>query len=199
MATEVTKTKFEDTNILEDVSRQLATQDFILAEIHIPKVSRTLFVAVSKFLASIKSQDAAKGIVFKTVDGKFLAGAYIEFVDGHWVYEWTFNQSDMDGVKGDNLIPSTHELFIPFLTSAAAKLYGMKFESESTGLNISNMILDGLIQWLDENVKDDAPASLEQTGVFEIHGEVKDGSIVKSINIDEEIKNLVKDDASYQS
>ena len=66
-------------------------------------------------------------------------------------------------------------------------------------MNISNMILDGLIQWLDENVKDDAPASLEQVGVFEIHGEVKDGSIVKSINIDEEIKNLVKDDASYQS
>jgi len=31
MATEVTKVKFEDTNILEDVSRQLATQDFILA------------------------------------------------------------------------------------------------------------------------------------------------------------------------
>lgn len=198
--------KFDETKIPEDVSKDLATKNVIVGSMHVSKLAKMMMVATAKCLGEIKDKDVRKAIIFEAVDGRFLLGAIISYDNttdtevGNWTFEWTFNKEIVaNNVKPENIIHGTNsKIFSTYLVEAAITLYSIRFESESLTIKAIVTLIDTILHWLEDNAKDGEKETIVLDGVFRASAEVVDGSIQKTIDVDGEIKTLVKGDGIIQ-
>lgn len=198
--------KFGECKIPEQVSMELAKKQSTLASAHVEKILRILMTGASNMLGDMKSLDVPKAIVFRKPDGTFIAGAKVEFhrnpddpdnlASGNWSYIWTFYESDLEGASITEV--STNMLTFNYFSAAADKLYRIKFTDDGVGLLMFNLILEQISHWLDENASDGDVQTLVSPGVMEAACETKNGTIVKSLTPDGDIKVLIKGDNKYQ-
>jgi hypothetical protein len=190
---------FKETNIPNDLSCAIAQQGLLLGPTHVPKIATSLFSGISKCLGSIKDVSVPKAVVFKTIDGKFIAAAYVKYSknddgDGNWNYSWTFNESDIDDTF--QIIDFTNALVIPFITNTAHTLFSMRFADNATCVTMMVMLMEMILGWIKENTKDGESAVLNLPGVFTSTGDVVDGNITLSIVPDGDMKVMIKDDST---
>jgi len=198
--------RFEETNLPEDVSREMANENVTLGAIHVPKVVKVLMVGVSKLLGDIKSTERAKAIAFRRLDGSFIAGAKVEYHPntespddvsaGNWSYVWTFYEGDLEGADVTDM--STSNTVFSYFIIAADKLHRMKFTTEAMGMRLFNLILEGISHWLDDNAKDGEVSSIVMPGVLNASCTVVDGVVEKAIVPDGDVKTLIKSDNMMQ-
>lgn len=198
--------RLEETKIPEDVSKELATKQLGVASMHVGKIVKVMMTGTSKLLGSLKEISTPKAIAFRRPDGRFLAGAKVEFhsnpaepdtpASGNWSYIWTFNEEDLADAKIITI--GTNAESWQFFESAASKLYNMSFESESSGVMLINTLLEHISKWLDDNAKDAEVQRLVCPGCLIAECAVENGSVVKSIVPDGEMKVLIKGDDDYQ-
>lgn len=195
--------RFGESQIPEDYSRALTLQGRLIGPAHVEKVARVLFVGVTRALASIKDQTIPKAVVFKGLDGSFIAAAKIVYVknddsgsisSGQWSYAWTYNQEDVEDCQIVDV--SSNSLIVPFFSSAALELESFVFDNRDTCILMMNLMLEMIQSWVRENTKEGNDITLILPGSFEATGSVEDGKIVVSIIPDGELKVLIKDDVA---
>lgn len=193
--------KFKETSIPELYSKLLAENLLTLRPEHVDKIYTVLFDAVTEALAKFKDQTAKKGIVFRTLDGTFIAGAAISYIgdgdadsaSGQWNYSWTTDEKDFEDVVEPIDIRS-NGLMGQMFGQVGFRLYSFKFVDSDVISVMMNLCIETIINWLRDNVKDGEPVTLELEGVFSATAEVVDGEIEIGIVPDGKVKQLIKDD-----
>lgn len=194
--------KFKETSIPELYSKALADQLLILQPQHADKIYTVLFDAVTEALAKFKDVNVKKGIVFRTLDGTFIAGATISYINdgdmadsstGQWNYSWTMDEKDFEDIP-DAIDVRSNTLMSQMFGQTAFRLYTFKFCDNDVIAAMMNLCVETIINWLRDNVKDGEPVTLELEGVFAATAEVVDGEIEMSIVPDGKVKQLIKDD-----
>ena len=195
--------KFKETNILEDYSRMLNKQCITLGPSVTPFIATTLFDGVSRCLGAIKNKEVPQAIVFKTVEGSFIAAAKIEYVEGsdptssRWDYTWTFYEDD---VKGANIVDaSTNNMILHYFEQSALTLYKMKFAGPDVCIILMNLMLEMIKKWLTENTKAGEDSVLTLEGVFKAVATINGDEIELGLIPDGDMKVLVKDDTALQN
>ena len=197
--------KFKESNIPGDFAKAIAKQGSLIGAPYVDYVAKVLFVGVSQCLAENKDKSIPKAVVFKGIDGTFLAAAKVEYIkneddpsnpsSGQWSYVWTTNEDD---IKDCQQIDVGNSLIMHFFTTAAFDLYNMKFVDNATCILMMTTMVEMLINWAKENTKEGSPASIELDGVFKVMGEVEDGKIYVAIVPSGDMKVLIKDDSAIQ-
>ena len=198
--------KFKETTIPETVSKASTTNGYAAGAPHIYRVATVLFHGISSCLGSIKNTTVPKAIIFKNIDGSFLAGAKVEYVPneddpsnpaaGRWDYTWTFYEEDL---KGAECIDATVNTLIgTCLTSSALSLYNMRYESVPCAILLSVIVLETIKGWLTENAQESEDTILVLDGVFKASSRVVDGKIEMGIVPSGEMKVLIKNDSMIQ-
>lgn len=200
------ETKFKETSILEDFSRALAQQSFLLGPSHTPRIATVLFHGVSTCLGDMKNTTIPKALVFRSLDRSFLAGAKVEYIAnsddpsnpaaGRWDYTWTFYEDDLKGC--DCVDVATNSLVTTFFVASGITLYNMRFAGPDLCIMMMTMMIEMIINWLKENATESEPAVLTLDGVFKATATVENGKIVMGIVPDGEMKVLIKDDSAIQ-
>ena len=198
--------KFKETNILEDYSKALAQQCFLIGPSHTYRIATVLFHGVSVCLGAMKSTTIPKAIVFRSIDHSFIAGAKVEYIAniddptnpaaGRWDYTWTFFEDDLKGC--DCVEVTNNSLVTSYFISSAISLFNMKFAGPDLCSLMMVMMVELIINWLKENATESEPAILTLEGVFKATAIVENGKIVMGIVPDGEMKVLIKDDTAIQ-
>ena len=187
--------KFKETSISEEYSKALANQHLLIGPTHVYKIATVLFHGASMCLSAMKNTSVGKALIFRAVDGRFLAGAKVQYIAnvddpnnpaaGRWDYTWTAYEEDLKDC--DTVDVANNAMIAPYFTAAGISLYNM------------NTLVEFIINWLKENVTDTEPATLVLNGVFKGVAEVDpDGSIDIGIIPDGAMKVLIKDDSAIQ-
>lgn len=198
--------KFKETNILEDFSKALAQQCFLIGPSHTPRIATVLFHGVSSCLGDMKNTTIPKAIVFRALDHSFLAGAKVEYIAnvddptnpaaGRWDYTWTFVEDDLKGC--DCVEVANNSLVTTYFISSGISLYNMKFAGPDLCALMMTMMIEFIINWLKENATESETAVLTLEGVFNASAVVENGKIVMGIVPDGEMKVLIKNDSAIQ-
>ena len=198
--------EFKKTHIPEDFSKTIAKQTFIIGPQYVHYITTVLFHGVSCCLGAMKNTQVPKAIVFRSIDHSFLAGAKVEHISngddpsnpasGRWDYVWTFYEDDLKGA--DCIDAASNSLINTYFIQSAITLYNMKFHDSSICMMLMTLMLEMIISWLKENVKEDDKATLFLTGVFKANAEVVDGKVEMGLVPEGEMKVLIKDDKAIQ-
>lgn len=199
--------KFKESTIPEDFSRTLSQQAMLCGPANTYMVATTIFHGVSSCLGAIKNKTVSKAIVFKAIDGSFIAAAKVEFIPntedptnpaaGRWDYTWTFNEEDIKGA--DVIDVANNSLIITYFTTSGANLYNMKFAGADICVTMCVLILEMIKKWLIDNVTPNDPEStLSLEGVFTATGSIVDGKVELGLIPAGEMKVLVKGDDTIQ-
>lgn len=174
-----------------------------LAPEHTDKMADVLFTGVANILASCKSMDHPVAFTFKKMDGTIIAASVVQYFKnedknnpGNWSLIWTFDEKDIpeNALKIDFSDPQAGSYFV----GAAGSKYGMRFESNSAMTDCLFGFIVQLKKYLDENVKEGVDVSVELEGIFQARAAVENKEKVFAIEVDGEIKNLIKDDAAIE-
>lgn len=174
-----------------------------LASEHTDKMADILFTGTAYVLKSAKSKEKPAAYVFNKIDGTVIAAAIVQFFEnsdkdnpGNWSLVWTFDAADIpDGalrITLDDL--KSHQYF----RSVAGEKYGIRFESPSAMVDCLTVLIAQIKKCLDENAKAGSEFSIEQDGIFQARSTVENGEKVFALEVDGEIKNLIKDDAAIE-
>lgn len=199
--------KFKETSIPEDYSKALATQHMLIGPAHVWRIVTVLFQGTSMCLAAMKNTSVPKALVFRAIDGRFLAGAKVQYLQntddpnnpaaGRWDYTWTTYEEDLKGC--DVVEIANNAMIVPYFTTAGISLYNMKFADSDTMITMMTTLVEFIINWLKENVTASEPITLTMDGVFKAMAQVgEDGAIETGIVPDGAMKVLIKDDAAIQ-
>lgn len=197
--------KFDETKIPENYSKTLISKNFSFPAPFVGKIGKVLMDGISRCLGSIKEIDRPHGIVFRTLNGTFLAAGIVQFnrneddpdnlSAGNWSYTWTFKEEDLDGV---NTIESTNQLVTPFIESSGVNLFQMKFNDSSIATMMITLFIEMLSAWLRENAKEGEIVTIELPGAFKASAEVNEGKVEIGLTPDGNVKTLIKGDEMYQ-
>lgn len=197
--------KLKETDIPSDVTRDLLSKRIGVSVDHVEKVFKSLMVGVSKLLGEAKNLEKPKAIAIRRPDGQFIVGARVEFhknqddpnniASGNWSYIWSFDETDV--TEGATMIDIFQPQSWHYITSTALNLFNMRF-TDGLGPTIIATAVEHLSHWLDDNAKDGEVQKLIIDEALTAECAVEDGSVVKSIIPDGEVKVIIKGDDTYQ-
>jgi len=195
---------FESTSIAQNFSHYMYNnKNYDIAKEAVPKVVTVLFYGVSEALADLKSKDRPTAFVFKENNGEFIAGAVVEFIPnedpsnpGNWNYYWTWDQSDID--QDMRVYTMNDAVVVRYFKSVAQSRYSMGFTDFDAINEITKGILKIISKWLDDNASEEEEKGVNFEGVFQARVAVENGEKVKSLEVDGEIKKIIKDDAAIE-
>lgn len=196
--------KFVETTLPGNYSRDLYEDNNLdIAAEHVDKIFDVAVTAVADILSHTKSMNHPTAFVFNDLGKNFVAAAIVQYFEssdkdtpGNWSLVWTFEEGDIPAnavtISLDD--PSSHTSF----RGIAASKYGITFKDTGclTTCIISTMVQ--LKKWLDENAKEGAEVIIEQDSLFQARVSVENGQKVFAMEVDGEIKNLIKDDAAIE-
>lgn len=196
--------KLVETTLPGNYSRDIYEDNNLdLAAEHVDKMFDVAITATADILSHTKSTNHPTAFVFNDLGKNFVAAAIVQFFEstdkdtpGNWSLVWTFEEGDIP----ENAVtitlddPSSHTSF----RGIAACKYGITFKDTGclTTCIVSTMIQ--LKKWLDENAKEGAEVIIEQDSLFQARVSVENGQKVFAMEVDGEIKNLIKDDAAIE-
>ena len=187
----------------------LFEKNYDLGEEHTKFVFEFSLVAIAKILNYIrktKEKDDHKPVSFVISDiaKRFIAGAYITYVEGsdkndpgNWQLSFTLNEEDMP--KEGLAINLTDELTGPYIMAAALETCGLELKYADAGAVLITTLFEVLKKYLTENAKADQEVSIEEDNLF-VASVTVDGSGNKVMTFEPsgDIKAMIKDDSSIE-
>lgn len=170
---------------------------------HTDKIIDVTLTAMANLLNSIKSKDRPAVFRFDRIDGSMVAAGIVQYFEsedkdepGNWSLTMTFEEKDLpaDAEYRSNKDPMTHTFF----RSAAGDKYNFTYNTPDAIIFMSNLLLEDIRKWLDENAKENEEVALQCDGLMTARVAIEGGEKVFSIELDGEIKMLVKDDAAIE-
>lgn len=199
--------KFKETKIPNEYSTAMSNRHLLVGAPHVDKVTNVLFHGVSTCLSTMKNTSVGKALVFRALDGRFLAAGKVQYIAntddpnnpaaGRWDYTWTTYEDDLDGY--DTIDVANNALVTHFFKESAQDLYTMKFADDDTCITLMVSLVEFIIKWLKENAHEGETTTLVLNGAFKGVSAVEaDGTVSIGIIPDGAMKVLIKDDASIQ-
>jgi hypothetical protein len=195
--------QFEETSITRNFS--LNTADKSVGVVTIPEeyvlpVIKTSLLAISDYARVVKSKEKPIAVVIDDLKGNLMLAAIVTYhegegdMPGNWSYEWTFDAEDIKDCTRYSVSESKcHEFFIK-----RGKSCRMVYTSPSYIYMGCQEFAGSLIDWLDENAKEDEEVEVELDGFFKASVVIDGGKKIMSFVPDGAIKRLIKDDAALE-
>ena len=191
--------KLMESTLPELYQRMLETEALqIIDSSHTNRVVEVLFEAVSKCLATMKTKDKAQAFIFEELNGAFIAGAVVQYHDGgndagnNWSYIWTFDESDIP--ENSHLIKMTDIAAHEYFNSVSYDKFHTAVKDKCI-VQLYTKFMKVLSQWLSDNAVPGETVSICYDHVFEARVDVEGEEIIKSLEVDGELKTLIKDDS----
>lgn len=191
--------KLMESNLPENYQRMLEQEAMqVIDSSHTSRVVEILFEAVSKCLAAMKTKDKAQAFVFEELNGTFIAGAIVQYHDGgdnagdNWSYVWTFDESDIP--ENSHLIKMTDIAAHEYFNSVSYDKFRSAVKDKCI-VQLYTKFMKVLSQWLEDNANPSDTVSISYDHVFEAQVIVEGEKVIKSLEIDGELKTLIKDDS----
>ena len=193
---------FNDSQIPEDLSAQLAKHNNTLSPAHVEKILTVIVAGTGTALKELMKRDpnVPKAVVFKSIIGNFLIGAKLEYEanadesdpsNGRWNYTWSFYEDDFKDTKCFTM----SELSV-YYRDKGISLYNMKVQPDAFEFTVTTL-WEIIKLWLIENASKDPVLVLKD--VFTANAIVnEDGEVELGFVPDGAMKILVKNDASIQ-
>lgn len=203
----MTVTQFKDTPIPKNYSTGLYHEKgYDVAESHTAKVLEVMVLGVTECLASVKSKDYPVVYSFAEKNGEFIAAAIVQYFaneddpskPGNWNYSWTFDKEDIPE-EGARVIDSFDLDFVSYFRAVGMTKYGMVFDQPDYAGDLFRYLLTLIKNYLNDNASETDEKAVKYDGLIQFRVAVEDGEKVMSIEVDGEVKQLIKDDASIEA
>jgi hypothetical protein len=169
---------------------------------HTDKVLTALVLGTTECLSQVKSKEFPVAFEFKESNDEFVCAAVVQFFDGkkgaigNWNYTWTFNEDDIpDKARKISVYDSQ---YISFFRTAAFNKYGMIFDQPDYASIMFSYLLNVIKRFLDENANENEEWGVKLDGVIQFRVAVENGKKVFGVEVDPEVKQLIKDDAAIE-
>ena len=203
----MTVTQLKDTPIPKNYSTGLYHEKgYDLAADHTNKVLEVLVLEVTECLASLKSKEYPVAYTFTESNGEFIAAAIVQYFaneddptkPGNWNYSWTFDKEDLP--EGNfREIPSNDIDRLSFFRAVGMTKYGMVFEQPDYAGDLFRYLLTVIKNYLNDNASEAEEKAVKYDGLIQFRVAVEDGEKVMSIEVDGEVKQIIKDDAAIEA
>lgn len=203
----MTVTQLKDTPIPKNYSTGLYHEKgYDLAADHTNKVLEVLVLGVTECLASLKSKEYPVAYTFTESNGEFIAAAIVQYFaneddptkPGNWNYSWTFDKEDLP--EGNfREIPSNDIDRLSFFRAVGMTKYGMVFEQPDYAGDLFRYLLTVIKNYLNDNASEAEEKAVKYDGLIQFRVAVEDGEKVMSIEVDGEVKQIIKDDAAIEA
>ena len=193
--------KFSETSIPVNYSLDLKSKAmFDWPAEDAEKIYAVLTASMSKFLATVKSKESKSvAVILNDLKGNFKMAGIVEYhenenkeLPGNWSYTMTFNEEDVKEVGTTFLTTDTQ--FEQIVGNVAHSLYGMRFVSPTYIHDMFINAVNTLLQYLDENTKENEVLEVTLDGYFVVSSGIEDGKKVFAIVPSESMKVIIKDD-----
>mgnify|MGYP006981652763 FL=1 len=192
--------KLKESALLENISRVLDANGFVLDKCFVGDVIESIVEASSDFLRMVKTKSKV-ALVHKDIKGNFIVAAVVDYnenpEDGqdNYNYYWTFYPEDIE----DATIHDGGEAKVTSLISQRLQeTHGLRPRTEHIVIMIEKVLLC-LRDYLDQNAKEGEEFQLEDEGYFIATVGVENEKIVKSFLPAGPMKVLIKDDATVEA
>lgn len=170
---------------------------------HTNKVLDVIINGVTECLADIKSKDYPVVFMFKEGEKNFIAAAIVEYYKnedetkpGNWNYSWTFNEED---IPENAQIKDPYDIKLAsYFRAVGLNKYSMEFDKVEYQGDCFVYLLKVIKKYLDDNATEGEENGAKIDGLVQFRVAVEDGEKVMSIEVDGEIKQLIKDDAAIE-
>lgn len=174
-----------------------------LATEHVPKVVEVVLMSMSDYARAVKDKSKPVAIVIDDFKGNPILSLKVKFYegseedpDGSWNPVWTFNPED---IADCNVYKVSESQAFQFFKTRAFSAYDMQYTDPTNAYHSALIFANTLKLWLDTSANEAEPASVHMDGMFTATVEVVDGEKVFTFVPEEELSNLIKDDASLQT
>lgn len=203
----MTVTQLKDTPIPKNYSTGLYHEKgYDLAADHTNKVLEVMVLGVTECLASAKSKEYPVVYSFVESNGEFIAAAIVQYFaneddptkPGNWNYSWTFDKEDLPEGEYRNISSNDTE-FLSYFRAVGMTKYGMVFEQPDYAGDLFRYLLTVIRNYLNDNASEAEEKAVKYDGLIQFRVAVEDGEKVMSIEVDGEVKQIIKDDASIEA
>lgn len=196
---------FEDTTLSTNFVLRIQELSGGLLQVDEPTsviVIKSVLMAMSDYARVVKSKEKPIAIVVDDIKGNIILGLKVQFMEGtddnpegSWNPVWSFDSEDFEDCNIYKVSESkAYEFFIN-----RAHVFNMNYTSPHNAYTSAVAMADTFVKWLDEQANDKETVGAEMAGIFKIAVSVIDGKKVMTFSADEELTNLVKDDAKLQA
>lgn len=197
---------FKDSNVPQNFSTGLYSEkQYNVGKDHIWKILDTMINGVADVLKDIKSKEHPVAFVFKKAND-FLLAAIVQYFrgadetkPGNWSMSWTFNKEDVPTEEDRVRIVTAFDPDLAnYFWSYGINHHDFAFKTSEYLGTALNYLIQLIIKWLDENAEEKEIVGLELPGVVVFKVQVENGEKVYACEVDGEIKQRIKDDASIE-
>lgn len=174
-----------------------------LATEHVSKVVEVVLMSMSDYARAVKDKTKPVAIVIDDFKGNMILALKVKYYegsaedeDGSWNPVWTFDPED---IADCNVYKVSESQAFPFFKMRAITAYDMQYTDPSNAYHSALIFAEVLKRWLDLSASDSEAASIHMNGMFTATVEVVNGEKVMTFVPEEELSNLIKDDASLQT
>lgn len=203
----MTVTQLKDTAIPKNYSTGLYHEKgYDVAADHTNKVLEVMVLGVTECLASVKSTQYPVVYSFVEKNGEFIAAAMVQYFPneddaskpGNWNYAWTFDKEDLPEGEYRNIDSSDID-HLSYFRAVGMTKYGMVFDQPDYAGDLFRYLLTVIKNYLNDNASEAEEKSVKYDGLIQFRVAVEDGEKVMSIEVDGEVKQIIKDDAAIEA
>lgn len=201
---EVAYKSFESTTIPANFALTVAEQSGGLTTVpeeHVGTIVQVVLLGMSDYAALLKKKEKPIAVVVDDLRGDIILGLKVEYIEGtddnpegSWNPTWSFDAEDFADCDIYRISESKSYKFF----HDRGQSYRMKFGTPA-GAHVSAVAFASvLVKFLDNNADPKTAFGVELPGFFKAAVTVIDDKKVMTFSADEELTNLVKDDAKLQ-
>ena len=198
--------KFKESNVPQIFSSGLyAEKQYNIGQEHVWKILDIMVNGVAEVLKNVKSKEHPVVFIFKNVDD-FQLACIVEYFPGadegkpgNWSMTWTFNEEDVPTEEDHAryITPFDADMTSIFWTYGINH-HDVAFKHAEYQGTTFNYLVKLIKKWLDENASETEVVGLELPGVVTFKVQIENGEKFFSCEVDGEIKQIIKDDASIE-
>jgi len=171
---------------------------------HTNKILDVIVNGITEALADIKSKDYPVAFVIKEGEKNFICAAIVEYYKneddenrpGNWNYSWTFYEDD---IPENTQIKDLYDVHLAsYFRAIALNKYSMEFDKVEYQGDCGTYLFKVIKKWLDDNASESEENGVSAEGLVQFRVAVENGEKVMSIEVDGEIKQLIKDDSAIE-
>jgi hypothetical protein len=188
-----------ETSIYQAFSTQLQRDLELYASLaHFEMMEKGIFTGIGIFLSETKAVESPAVLTITDYKGDCLLAASVEYdpategqteTAGSWLINVRFDNTKIPDKARivDIKEPACFAAFVK-----AARMNGYEYLKESDIISISIITIRTLLDWMDANASDAEPVTIELPGAYTAKVVVEKGEKIYGIELQEEIKTVIK-------
>lgn len=191
----------DQTGIPTNLRINLKEYGMLWMESETPMIYRVLFSTMATYLKTVQTKSIEKqAFVIKDMKGQFKIAAIMTYHKptdgdedkGNWSLEFTLNEEDLDNIE--TIHDNFNDAFFMVANKEVYNANNGRFKSSKHCTDLFCELIDVLVNYLDDNAKQDDVLEVEVPGVFVASVGVEKGKKVMGIVPGEIIRQIVKSD-----